>query len=479
MTEFDPIRRATLAGASYALLGGSSRSPSLAATSSNAAAFPTVSVLDHIPAALRPGIREGLCSTDLTPFFQAAVIAANGGKARGAGPGGVVFVPVGTYPVSGIGIRDTIIRGERRQGSRIIASSKVTRGVFLLDAMLDRDGATANTVGNGYAENLSIDAGHSGASGLRTYGGGCAAHDLTITGAAIGLAAGLPIWSTFSNIHCSDCETGFYSFALQSGDSGTSTTFLNCWANQSKRHGFHITQLMYSSLLNCAAQDSGDNGFYVEGDANGSPAAYSLQFVGCGNEGGGRPFYFRKCRDLTIIGARVVSPNAKVDFITLDDSAGSIRDVSTVGPPIPPALSVRLLNHGAPPGGVLIDGSIVTVDPRSRSAFTVIGGKVNEQIGLQAPSFTLSVPSAAVSARLEMAGNVAAMTWHAGSTRLAAFPLRGGAIISAPPASDLSHAMERDDVSIALTADRGGLRFLFKDNHGRLRVVQIAGQIVD
>lgn len=476
MTEFDPTRRATLAGASSAFLGRSSIpfNPPV-----RAAATATVSVLDYIPSSLHDAIRQGLCRVDVTRFFQAATVAANGGRMQGDGPGGVVFVPAGTYPVSGVGIRDTIIRGEHRQASRIIASAGAGRGRFLLDAMLDRDGTSANTAGNGHAENLSIDGGRTGASGLRTYGGGCTAHDLNIAGATIGLAAGLPIWSTFSNIHCTNCEIGFHSFAIQSGDSGTSTTFMNCWANGSRRHGFHLTQLTYSSLLNCAAQDSGENGFYVEGDANGSSAAYSLQFVGCGNEGHGRPFYFRKCRDLTVIGARVIVPAADVDHITFDDSAGSIRDFSTVGPPRPPSLSVRLVNHGAPPGGVLIDGSIVAIDPKSRSAYTVIGGGANDRSGLQTPSLTLSTSNSMASAQLEAVGGLAAMTWRAGSTRLATFPLRGGTIVSAPPASDLADVVDQNEVAISLTADLQGLRFLFKDGDGRLRVVQVAGQIVD
>lgn len=476
MTEFDPTKRATLVCAGGTLL---SRSSIPFVPPIGAAATATVSVLDYIPASLHAAIREGRCRTDLTRFFQAAVVAVNAGKMQGEGRGGIVFVPIGTYPVSGIGIRDTIIRGEHRQGSRIVAAAGIDRNRFLLDAMLDRDGISANTAGNGHAENLSIDAGRSGASGLRTYGGGCTAHDLTIVGAAIGLAVGLPIWSTFSNIHCVDCDTGFHSFALQSGDSGTSTTFLNCWANRSHRHGFHLTQLMYSSLINCAAQDSGENGFYVQGDANGSPAAYSLQFIGCGNEGRGRPFYFRKCRDLTVIGARVVAPAADADHITLDDSAGSIRDVSTVGPPRPPALSVRLLNHGAPPGGVLLDGSIVAIDPRSRSAYTIVGGSANDQGGLQAPSLTLSASNDTASTQVEKIGDLPAMTWRAGATRLASFPLRGGTILSAPPADDLATAVGRDEVAIALTDDRRGLRFLFKDGDGRVRAVQVAGLIVD
>ncbi|NII57809.1 hypothetical protein [Sphingomonas aerolata] len=476
MSDFDPVRRATLAGASSAFLSRSSVALPPTGPSSTTA---TVSVLDYIPSALHGSIRQGRCRNDLTRFFQAAVIAANAGRVLGEGPGGVVFVPAGTYPVSSIGIRDTIIRGEHRSSSCIVASTTPRGDAFLLDAMLDRDGQTKNASGNGYAESLSIDAGGLGYSGLRTYGGGCSPRDLTITGAKVGISAGLPMWSTFSNIYCIDCEIGFYTFAVQAGDSGTSATFINCWANRSKRHGFYITQLMYSSLLNCAAQDSGENGFYVEGDANGSSAAYSLQFIGCGNEGRGRPFYFRKCRDLTLIGARIVSPAVNTDFITLDDSSGSIRDVSTVGPPRPPALSVRLVNHGAPPGGVLIDGSILIIDPRSQAAFTVIGGGINDQTGLQAPGLTLASSIGMTDARVEMTEDIPAMTLRAGKTRLAAFPLRGGAILSAPPATDLAKMIERDDVAITLTSDRRGLRFLFKDGDGRTRAIEVIGQLID
>lgn len=78
-----------------------------------------------------------------------------------------------------------------------------------------------------------------------------------------------------------------------------------------------------------------------------------------------------------------------------------------------------------------------------------------------------------------MNGDIAAMTLRAGITRLATFPLRGGTILSAPPATDLAKVMERDDVAITLTADRRGLRFLFKDGDGRTRAIQVAGQLID
>lgn len=472
---FDPARRAALAAAGGALLSGPSaryKTPAGRPTS-----LKTVSVMDHIPPDLHDLIRNGRCTTDLSRFFQAATVVANGGEERGEGSGGIVFIPAGTYPVAGIGIRDTIVVGEHRQGSRIVAASPT--GGFLLDAMLDRDGGTANTAGNGYACNLTIDAAHSGASGLRTYGGGCAVQNLTIVGARTGLAAGLPIWSTFSNIHVVDCVTGFHTFAQQPGDSGTSSTFLDCWANRCKRYGFHLTQLMYSSLINCAAQESGDTNFYVEGDANASPAAYSLQFIGCGTEGGGKPFYLRKCRDLTLVGARVIAPDAGVDHITFDDSAGSIRDFSTVGPPRRPALSLRLVNHGAPPGGVLVDGSIVVTDPASEAFYTIVGGSVNGRVGLQTPALHLSGELGAATAQLELAGPAAALAWRSGQARLAAFPLQGGTILSAPPSGNLAAALDADEVGVSLTPSRNGLRFLFKDRDGATRMVEIQGRIVD
>lgn len=474
MNDFDPTRRAALIGSGSALLSRSSLPYSPPVRPASTA---TVSVLDYIPQGLHGAIRRGSCQTDLTRYFQAATVAANDGKMVGAGPGGVVLVPAGTYPVSNIGIRDTIVRGEHRDSTRI-AAIRGGGDRFLLDAMLDRDGVSKNTHGNGYAESLTIDAARTGASGLRTYGGGAAVRDVAIIDAAIGLSAGLPIWSSFSNIYCNGCDTGFHTFAMTSGDSGTSTTFLDCWANGSRQHGFHISQLMYSSFLNCVAQDSGKNGFYIEGDANGSVAAYSLQLIGCGNEGRGRPFYFRKCRDLTIIGARVVSPSPDVDHITFDDSAGSIRDFSTVGPTKPPFVSLRLINHGAPPGGVLIDGSIISIDPKFHSAFTVIGGGINNQTGVQAPSFTLSTSGIAASVQLESQAGGAAMTWRAGNTRLAAFPLQGGLIFSAPPSMDAMSMLGKDEVAVSVTSDRQGLRFLFRDANGRTRVAELAGRIV-
>lgn len=473
MTSFTPTRRATLASIGGAFLTRSSASS--IPPSGHASAARTVSVLDHIPTELHAAIVQGRCRDDLTRYFQAAVVAANGGEVRGAGPGGVVIVPPGTYPVTRVGIRNTVLVGEHRLGSRIVAASTAKSNIFLLDALLDRDGTTRNSEGGGYASHLVIDAGGSGASGLRTYGGGCTAQELTIIGAATGLAAGLPLWATFSNIHTIDCDVGFHTFALERGDSGTSTTFLNCWANRSRRHGFHVTQLMYSSLINCAAQDSGDTNFLIEGDANGNPAAYSLQLIGCGTEGRGKPFRLRRCRDLTLVGARVVSPSADTDHIVFDDSAGSVRDFSTVEPPAAPALSLRLVNHGAPPGGVLIDGSIMTIDPRSLPYFTRVGGSLNDRPGIHGPLIGITDIAGTASARIEPAGKDPALTWRSSQARLAAFPLAGGTILSAAQ-SDLSGAIGAGEVGISLSPDRSALRLTFKDGGGKTRIVELPGR---
>ena len=475
MTKIELTRRATLATVGGALISRSSTP--VGGTSPVSPMSATVSVMDHIPVELHASIKNGRCALDLAPFFQAAAVAANSGVARGAGPGGVVFVPAGTYPVSIVGIRETIILGEHRESTRIVAAPSARVERFLLDAMLDRDGVTQNTNGGGFASNLSIDAANSGASGLRTYGGGCTAHDLTITGARIGLAIGLPIWSTFQNIHVVGCGTGIFTFALNEGDSGTSTTFTNCWAVESKQYGFHITQLMYSSLINCVSQDCDGINFYVEGDRNGSPAAYSLQIFGCGTEGRGKPFHLKKCRDFTLIGARIVGPTRSVDHITLEDSAGSIRDFSTPGPPVSPAVSVRLVNHGAPPGGVLIDDSIVVIDPKFQAYFTVVGGSLNGGAGIQATALTLSTPIGGASTQPELLGRAPAITWRSDHTRIAAFGLHGGTILSAVPNPDLVQAIEPGDVAISLTADGSSLRLSFKDAVGRTRAVELPGRL--
>lgn len=435
--------------------------------------------MDHIPVSLHDMIRKGRCVVDLAPFFQAAAVAANGNVVKGAGPGGVVLVPVGVYPVSCVGIRDTAIIGEHREGSRIVAAEGAQYSQFLLDAMLDRDGITRNTSGGGSASNLSIDAAGKRACGLRTYGGGCVVRDVTITGARVGLAAGLPIWSTFMNIYTQDCETGIHTFGVELGDSGTSTTFVNCWTNRSRKFGFHVTQLMYSSFINCVSQDSDHINFFLEGNCNGSPAAYSLQMVGCGVEGGGKPFYIKKCRDFTLLGARIVSPGPNVDHVTLDDSAGSIRDFSTVSPPLAPFQSVRLVNHGAPLGAVLLDNSIAQIDPESTPYFTIIGGRINGEAGIQTPAWRLNLPSGSANARLEAVGSSNALVWRSSKARLAAFGLDGGTVLSAVPNADLMPAIEPGEVAISLTDDSRSLRFSFKDATGRMRAVEMVGRLVD
>lgn len=479
MSIFDLGRRRTIAtilGAPLALGSASIKGNATAVAPRDpgeSAANGRVSVLDFIPANLHRAIRAGRARDDLTACFQRAVVAANGDAMPGAAIGGTVFVPNGTYDIDRVGIRDTVFEGESTNGTILRAAGPGQPGEFMLDAMLDRDGITRNTYGGGWATNLTIDASRSGKSCLRTYGGGARATRLRLIGGAVGLSAGLPIWAVFENIHAINCGIGFETFAEKPGDSGTSTSFRNCWAESATRFGFHLSQLSYSSLINCAAQQSGITNFFVEGDRNGSAAVFSLQLIGCGSEGRGRPFHFRRCRDLSVIGPRVILPDNKSDYLLMDDSAGSIRDYSTPGPLPKGRLHIAVSNHGTGPGSILLDDSIVTIAPESATAFTVIGGAANGIPGIHCVRTRWLAGARSADATIEPRRGADYLTLSAGGRPMAAFGLDGGTILSGGGIGDPAQTLQPGDFAIEVVD--GGAVLHLKDRNGVVRRLPLGG----
>jgi len=337
-TPVNAVPLTSLAAASgSALVGHGTGSVATALDTINASRG--VSVLDFIPKSKWAGIKAGTNNDDLTAYFQAAAAACRRSSAAVAAQAvGTVFVPGGRYHITEVGIQGVVLRGESREGTVLRAFSAGASSRFMLDGMLTPDTVTKTTVGTGWAENLSIEGtmangSPSGRSGLRTYGGGNYTHNLGIRNCATGFACGLPIWQTIANLFIQSCNVGFYTFHDSPGDNGTSLTVLNCWTLSCATYGFHISQLYYSSFINCVSQDAGVHNWYLEGNLNGTVACYSLQFIGCATEGHGTPFYFKRGRDITIINPRIIIPDATVDYITFDDTTGSISDFSTVSTP--------------------------------------------------------------------------------------------------------------------------------------------------
>lgn len=344
----------------------------------------TVSVLDFIPVSKHAEIKAGSNTDDLTAYFQAAVAASVSAASVNATLAlGQVYVPNGRYHISKVGIQGVVVRGESREGTVLRAYSAGGSGDFMLDGMLERDGITTTTEGTGWAERLSLegtmdDGSPSGRSGLRTYGGGNDPHALDIRNVDVGLACGLPIWQRVSNVLAANCNVGFLTFHNSVGDNGTSTVFSACWALNCTTYGFHVYQLYYSQFVGCVSQNAGSINFYVEGNANGNPACYSLMFIGCATEGGGTPFYFKKVRQLTVDNPRIILPDDDVDFIVFDDCTGSIRDFTSVASPGGGKYHLNILNHTGGTGSIsLIGDGLITLPAAEATSVSEIGPTVN------------------------------------------------------------------------------------------------------
>lgn len=318
------------------------------------------SVMDFIPFVERVRIRLGTSVADHTAYFTAAAIAVNAGIATGAGPGGTVYVPDGRYNVTRVGLRDTHFVGESRDATIItaMAGGNPDGSVFVFDAMLDRDGVTTNTYGNGYVNNMKIECYGTNRSGVRTFGGGQFMDNVWVKDALIGFAIGLPIRCVFNGLRAEGCRIkGIYTFS-HPGDTATSTVFNACQAVRCYR-GWHITQIGYATWNGCVGEISQEINWFIEGDANGVPAVVSLVFNACGHEGTGVPFIFRRCRDVILNSPRVIGADGTTPLITLDDFTGTIISYSTPGPPSGGQPHLNIINHGSGLGSITLISSIV------------------------------------------------------------------------------------------------------------------------
>ena len=90
--------------------------------------------------------------------------------------------------------------------------------------------------------------------------------------------------STFYDVSTYWGKYGFYHAGTETPTSttvtnGTSLTFLNCWAVAPAYHGYHLKEVYYSSLINCATDGfgPGEIGYYLEN-------CKGLSIVSCGTE---------------------------------------------------------------------------------------------------------------------------------------------------------------------------------------------------
>ena len=403
----------------------------------------SVSVLDF-GANVVPG------TTDMTAAFQAAIVAANGGT---------VYVPDGTYAVSKIGTQGTWIVGQSRDNTIIKCNTAQASTTYVLDQALNRDGVTPNTTGGGGFSNLTIDCNNKAfVSGIRTYGGGVVVENLIVKNGVDGVTAGLPIWASFRNIYSfSHTGRGFFTYA-GAADNGTSTTFENCWADTCGSYGFHVTQLYYSSFINCVSQSCTNYGWFVEGNANGLSACFSLQFIGCANEGGTvTPFYIKKQRDCTIISPRIISPAASINYLTMDDCSGTVQNYSTTATPSGGFYTLNVINSSAGTASIQVIGGSVTYSPTDAGmadTLLMVGVNQSKRINSQSVSYSL-VLSDAGKVMLLASGAAAGQTFTIPANAAVSYPVGTEIIFANRSGNALSIAITTDTMLLASTFTTG------------------------
>jgi hypothetical protein len=268
---------------------------------------------------------------------------------------------------------------------------------------------------------------------------------------------------------------GFYTYSGPA-DLATSTTFQDCWADQNGASGFYITQLTYSTFVNCASQGNAGAQWLVDGNTNGVSFTAALQFIGCAVEGGAQhPFYFRRVRDVSIIGPRIFSPPAGYDLITLDDCTGTIIDFGHSGS-LSPNYMLGIVSHTGGNGTICLIGGSVTFDPANEALISSLGTS-NSQSVSRAFRFLWNNATAAQRVYSEIDdvdGTTGLAIFENGGSRLAAFRRTGTPIFStngaiSAPATNLNNG----DTSFYVDTAASELNFVCKDGSGNVKTGKI------
>lgn len=198
--------------------------------------------------------------------------------------GGTVFFPAGTTVVTSLTLKSNVNFIGVASGWDTATGSVIKTTATSGDTLSYSSSATG--LKDVCIEDLRIEGPASGSgSGIRLQNAGGTSkpnlriilRNLKVVGfGAAGIEAACIITSTFDNVVCETCATGFY---LNGGVSyasvNTSLTLQNCYANGCATYGFRILSTVYSSLTATAADDCG-TAYYIDTCNN-----ISLQAPGC------------------------------------------------------------------------------------------------------------------------------------------------------------------------------------------------------
>lgn len=191
-----------------------------------------------------------------------------------------------------------------------------------------------------------------------------------------------PITSIFERVLVDSSPVGFYVHGVlgAGGSSGTSCTFLNCYAAGCTQSGFRLDNMTYCAFVGCASDACGIAYELIESGTQG------ISFIGCGCEsmvsgGGSYPGYGWKingCIGVMLTGCYTLDAPSISVLVTGNANAVNVTSFSENTP------------SGAGPSIQVDSGSIATVSDIATSNTAALNGTVvmvNDGGGLLVPGY--------------------------------------------------------------------------------------------
>lgn len=440
-----------------------------------------VSVFDFMSPALADKVRSNTATISDATDITAAIQAALNRRGSFLWPGTAIRVnlPDGTYWVNPIGLQGGILVGQSRLNT-VLKCATAAGTAALLDARVNRDGATANTNGSCQIENISIDLQGRNKYGVALYGGSCILRNVEIYGGGgPGLLIQYVLKCTIENVNIVGNAGNAVDInvdePLHTSDVNTSIKMNNVWLLSNGGWGMTGRNMNYCAFHNLTTQDNGLGGVNFDGTVGGTVSMNNITFSNFASEGDRGPaLKLKGLRNLTVSGFFPLADPAS-NTIELDNCLGEISCVTDTATHTGGTVTLKITN---PPvlGGVSVSNSFFTIAASELKYITARNCIANGASYNSANQLWLNNATDAQMFRIEttaLGSDYSGLAvYDAAGLRVAAFRrFSGGMIISSGGATDPAALNNGDFIAYVGTTT---LTFQAKGTDGTVRTGTVA-----
>lgn len=274
-----------------------------------------------------------------------------------------LYLPDGTYWVHCLGIQGCAIVGQSRLGTVIKCAS--SGAAAMLDARVNRDGKTGNSVGSCEIRNVSLDANGFARSACALYGGSCILKNAEIYGSrGNGLVVEYVLKTTIENVTVrNNLGNGIVLSVdqpLHKGDVSTSIKMVNIWAMKNRGWGLMGSNINYCAFDNVTTQENGAGGIFLDGAAGGLNAVSNVLFNNCASENDAGPAYMLKALRNVVLNSVFLLTIGDRDAIVMANCLGELRAITEQKVHKNTSVSLRIVNP-VTLGGIVVASCYLTM----------------------------------------------------------------------------------------------------------------------